>query len=194
MKKALYILIFICITSSTMAQQSYNSWQYVMGFGSGDLHNYIGKASFRGAAWNYTKLVKDGLGVGLEIGWNTFYEKKEFDTYSRGGFDFSGKQYRYSNHVPLLFTVSYYMKPDEDFTPFAGVGIGTMWSERMLTMGTRDVYLDAWPFTLRPELGILFDTGGIGLSLSSKFYYGFETGDLPQQSFFTLNFGLVFIR
>jgi outer membrane protein len=165
-----------------------------MGFGSGDLHNYIGKASFRGVSWNYTKLVNSGLGVGLEIGWNTFYEKKEFDTYSRGGFDFSGKQYRYSNHVPVLFTVSYYMNPDEDFTPFAGVGVGTMWSERMITMGPKNVYLDAWPFTLRPELGILFDTGGVGLSLSSKFYYGFKTGDLPEQSFFTLNFGVVFIR
>jgi len=177
-----------------VAQESYSSWQYTMGFGSGDLHDYISKASFRGVSFNYTKLVNNGLGVGLELGWNTFYEKKDYDTYSKGNFDVSGKQYRYSNHVPLLFTLSYYAMPDNDFTPYGGIGIGTMWSERMLTMGTNSYYLDAWPFTLRPELGIMFDTGGIGLSLSTKYYYGFKTGDLPAQSFFTLNFGLVFIR
>jgi len=194
MKKVLYIILFICVTSVTVAQESYSSWQYSMGFGSGDLHDYISKASFRGVSFTYTKLVNDGIGVGLELGWNTFYEKKPYDTYTRGNFDLSGKQYRYSNHVPLLFTISYYAMPDNDFTPYGGLGIGTMWSERMVTVGTNSYYLDAWPFTLRPELGILFDTGGIGLSLSGKYYYGFKTGDLPEQSFFTLNIGLVFIR
>lgn len=194
MKKTLYILTFVLVATSAIAQQSYNSWQYTMGFGSGDLHNYIGKASFRGVSYNYTKLVNGGIGVGLEIGWNTFYEKKPYDTYTRNGFDISGKQYRYSNHVPLLFTASYYLYPDNDFTPFGGLGIGTMWSERRTSMGQWEIYQDAWPFTIRPELGILFDTGGLGVTLSSKYYYGFETGDLPEQSFFTLNFGLVFIR
>jgi len=194
MKKILYILLFIVFTSSAMAQQSYSSWQYTMGFGTGDLHDYIGKASFRGVMFDYTKLVNGGLGVGLEIGWNTFYEQKDYDTYTRGDFQISGKQWRYSNNVPLLFTVSYYAMPDNDFTPYGGLGIGTMWSERRTSMGQWDFYEDAWPFTLRPELGVQFDTGGLGFSLSGKYYYGFKTGDMTAQSFFTLNFGLVFMR
>jgi outer membrane protein len=194
MKKILYILLFTSIVSTVTAQTSYMSWQYTMGFTTGNLNDYISQTSFRGVTYDYTKLVNGGVGVGLEIGWNTFYEKKSYDTYSYNNFDLSGKQYRYTNNVPLLFTVSYYVSPDDDFTPFVGLGIGTMWSERATAFGTHTLYRDAWPFTLRPELGILFDTGGVGLALSGKYYYGFETGDLPAQSYFTVNVGLVFIR
>ena len=194
MKKALYILILIGVTTSAMAQSSFMSWQYSMGFGAGDQHDYIGKASFRGITYNYSKLVNDGVGVGLEIGWNAFYEKKDFDTYTRGNFDLSGKQYRYSNHVPLLFTVGYYAHPEENIIPFINVGIGTMYSERRVTMGGYDIYQDAWPFTVKPEVGVILNSNGHALALSGKYYYGLKTGDLPAHGYFAINIGFVFIN
>jgi hypothetical protein len=192
MKKAILILVFVASAAGAVAQESFMSWQYSIGFGSGDLKDFVGKTSFRGATYNYTKLVNDGVGIGLEIGWNAFYEEKSDALYTRGNFDFYGKQYRYSNQVPLLFTISYYPMYDDDFTPFASLGIGTMYSEDRVTMGTWDIYRDAWPFTLKPELGVQFQTGGLGFSLSTKYYYGLKTNDLPAQSFFTINFGFVF--
>jgi hypothetical protein len=194
MKKLLYIIIFVVASSAAIAQESFSSWTYSMGFASGDLAGYIGKASFRGATYNYTKLVNGGVGVGLEIGWNTFYEGKPYGTYTRGNWDLSGKMYRYSNNVPLLFTLSYYMKPDNTVTPYGSLGIGTMWSERRTSVGTWDIYQDAWPFVLRPEIGVVYNTGGLGFTVSSKYYYGFKTGDLPEESYFTINVGLVFTR
>jgi len=101
MKKILYILLFTSIVSTVTAQTSYMSWQYTMGFTTGNLNDYISQTSFRGVTYDYTKLVNGGVGVGLEIGWNTFYEKKSYDTYSYNNFDLSGKQYRYNNNVPL---------------------------------------------------------------------------------------------
>jgi len=194
MKKVLYILVFVTLATSAIAQESFMSWQYSIGFGSGDLKDFVGKTSWRGVTYNYNKLVNDGVTIGLEIGWNAFYEEKEAALYTRGDWDFYGKQYRYSNQVPLLFTIGYYPMYDDDFTPFVNVGIGTMYSEDRVTMGTYDIYRDAWPFTLKPELGVQFQTGGLGLSLSSKYYYGFKTNDLPSQSFFTINIGFVFTR
>lgn len=194
MKKVLYILLFTVIASSAMAQESFVSWQYSMGFGSGDLHSFINPVSFRGITFNYNKFVKPGVAVGFETGWETFYEKKSWDTYTIGNFTYSGKQYRYSNSVPLLFTASYYMNPDENLIPFAGIGIGTMFTEQRTDFGTYTFTNDALQFALKPELGIIVKTGAVNLSLSAKYYYGFEGGDLPATSYYTINIGLVFRR
>jgi hypothetical protein len=192
MKKVLYVLLFTVMASSSLAQVSFVSWQYSMGFGSGDLHSFINPVSFRGVTFNYNKFVKASVAVGFEVGWNTFYEKKSWDTYTTGNFSYSGKQYRYSNSVPLLFTASYYIHPDEDFIPFAGLGAGTMYTENRTDFGIYSFTNDAWQFALKPELGIIFKTDGASLSLSSKYYYGFKGGDLPARSYFTINIGLVF--
>jgi outer membrane protein W len=194
MKKVLYILLFAVIASSALAQESMMSWQYSMGFGTGDLHDFIKPASFRGVTFNYNKFIKPGVAVGFEIGWNTFYEQKDYATYTSGNFDYSGKQWRYSNQVPLLFNAGYYMSPDEQLTPFVGFGIGTIFSERRTDMSQYIFTLDAWHFALKPELGVLYNTDGASLSLSSKYYYGFKTGDLPAEGFFTINVGLVIKR
>jgi hypothetical protein len=194
MKKALYILLFLGVTSSAIGQSGFMSWQYSMGFGAGNQHDYIGQTSFRGVTYNYSKIVRDNVAVGLEIGWNAFYEAKSNATYTRGNFDLSGKQYRYSNHVPILATVGYYFNPENELIPFLNFGIGTMYSERRTSMGQWEIYQDAWPFTVKPEVGFILNTGGMAFSVSSKYYYGFKTGDLPAHGYFTINIGFVFIN
>jgi hypothetical protein len=193
MKKVLYILLFTFIASSAMAQQSFMSWQYSMGFATGDLKSYTSPVSFRGVTYNYNKFVKDNVAVGLEIGWNVFYEKKPFDTYNYKNFDYSGKQWRYSNNVPLLFTVGYYDMSNE-ITPFVNVGIGTMYSERRTSFGQYYFIQDGWHFELKPELGVMYNTEGASLAISGKYYYGFKTGDLPAEGYFTINVGFVIKR
>jgi len=194
MKKTFYIVLFTVFASSAIAQTGLMSWQYSMGFATGDLKDYIAPASFRGVTYNYSWLVETGATVGLEIGWNVFYEQKPYDTYSRGGYDFSGKQYRTSNNVPLLFNIGYYKNPDDKISPFAGFGIGTMWSERRTSMGSYAFTQTGWHFELKPELGIMYNTEGASLAISSKYYYGFKAGDLPAEGYFTINVGLVIKR
>lgn len=194
MKKLFYIFLLILMATPVMAQRSFNTWNYSMGFTSGDLNEYIGKASFRGVTYDYTKLVTDNVGVGLELGWSTFYEEMGYGTYSTGNFDYSGKQWRYSNHLPMLFTLNYYTFTSSGLIPYAGIGIGTIYAERRTDMGTWAFTKDAWEFALKPEIGVIFDTGGAGVSLSGKYYYGFAAGDLDAQSYFTINIGFVFIN
>jgi len=194
MKKVFYIFMFTLIASSAIAQTSFNTWNYSMGFGSGDLKEYIGKASFRGVTYDYTKLVTENVGVGLELGWNTFYEEMEYDTYSTGNWDYSGKQWRYSNHLPMLFTLNYFKTTANGLIPFAGLGVGTIYVERRTDMGTWAFTKDAWEFALRPEIGVMMDRGGSGVSISGKYYYGFAAADLEAQSYFTINVGFVFLK
>jgi hypothetical protein len=142
MKKALYIFIFTIIATSAMAQSSMMSWQYSMGFATGNLKEYTSPVSFRGVTYNYSKMVESGAAIGLELGWNVFYEEKGYGTYTTGNVDYSGKQWRYSNNAPILFTISYFKNPDENVSPFAGIGVGTMYSERRTTMGAYNFTAD----------------------------------------------------
>jgi hypothetical protein len=194
MKKTIYILLFTAFGSAVMAQNSLISWQYSVGFPTGSLHDCTSPMSWRGVTFNYNHMVETGASVGVEIGWNVFYEAKPFATYSRGNIDYSGKQWRYSNNVPLLFTIGYFVNPEEQVTPFAGIGIGTMYSERRTDMGIYSFVSDGWHFELKPELGIMYSTEGASLALSGKYYYGFKTADLPSEGYFTINLGLVIKR
>lgn len=194
MKKTLYILLFTVLASSAMAQNSMMSWQYSIGFASGDLHDYVSPVSWRGVTYNYNHMVETGASIGLELGWNVFYDEKPYDTYTRGDWDYTGKQYRYSNNVPMLFTIGYYVNPDDAVTPFGNIGIGTMYSERKTAMGAYTFTSDGWHFEMKPELGIMYNTEGASLALSAKYYYGFKAGDLPAEGFFTINVGIVVKR
>jgi hypothetical protein len=72
-----------------------------MGFGSGDLAEYISQPSFRGGVIEYRKAIKDNVLVGVDFGWNVFYEKKDADTYTSGTEALSGVQYSTQNAIPM---------------------------------------------------------------------------------------------
>ncbi|MBK8883777.1 MAG: OmpW family protein [Bacteroidales bacterium] len=194
MKKTLYILLFTVLASSAMAQNNMMSWQYSIGFASGDLHDYVEPVSWRGVTYNYHRMMETGASVGMELGWNVFYEEKAYGTYSYRNLDYSGKQYRYSNNIPLLITIGYFVNPDYIVTPFAGIGIGTMYSERKTAMGVYTFASDGWHFEMKPELGIMYNREGASLALSAKYYYGLKAGDLPAEGFFAINIGFVVKR
>lgn len=192
MKKILFMILFTVMTLSVFSQRI-TAIQYSIGFGVGNLHEYIQPASFRGVNFDYRSLVQPNIGAGIDIGWNVFYEEIPDDLYSYGGVDYSGKQYRYSNKFPILAAFDYYRNSDKKITPFAGIGLGVMYSLQNTNMGMFSFERTAWHFALRPEIGFLLDTpAGMDISITSKYYHGFKAGDLPSQGYFTVNVGIVF--
>lgn len=195
MKRIFIITIFSVIAISAFTQKNFTALQYSMGFGAGEMHDFISKASFRGFAIDYRNMVQPNLGVGFDLSWNVFYEEMPNDVYEAGNLTYSGKQWRYSNHFPMLVAADYYIQPGGTVSGFAGLGIGTMYSLQNTDMSTYTFERDAWHFVLRPELGvILMPSPGVGLTVASKYYYGFKAGDLPAQGFFTINVGFVILQ
>lgn len=191
MKKIL--LALFVVVSIPAFSQSITSLQYSMGFGTGDLGDFIDKPSFRGITLDWRKLVQPNVGVGLDIGWNVFYSEESNGVYTHENLSISGKQWRYNNHMPILAAVDYYMKPDEQVNPFVGIGIGTMYSRRNTDMGQYTLEEEAWHFAIRPEIGVLYEVNpALSFSLTGKYYMGLEAGDLDAQNYFALNFGFVF--
>lgn len=194
MKKTYYItLILSLITVYSAFAQSTFTVEYSMSFGTGDTKDYISSPSFRGFAMEYKRYVSPKLSVGGEVSWNVFYERRAFDTYTAGTISLSGVQYRYINAVPIMLNVNYHLKPGEKINPFVGLGIGAMSMNRYTTQGVYALTQDTWNFGLKPELGVLINTSGaMDILLTGKYYYGFEAGDLPAQSYFAFNIGFVF--
>ncbi len=122
MKKIFILIVFTVIAVAAFPQRNLTALQYSIGFGTGDMHDYIGKPSFRGFTFDYRNLATSNIGVGVDFGWNVFYEEKADDVYEYQNLTYSGKQWRYSNHFPMLAAADYYLKPDANISGYAGLG------------------------------------------------------------------------
>lgn len=193
MKKILSLALFSVFALSAFSQMNLASFQYSMGFGTGNMHDYISQASFRGFTFDYRKGVKPNVGVGLELGWNVFYQEMPKASYDYKNITYTGKQWRYSNHFPMLAAVDYYAVSEGNLIPYLGLGMGTMYTLQNTDMSIYTFEKTAWHFVLRPEIGLLLKAGpGVGFNIVSKYYYGFKAGDLPAQGYVTINVGFVF--
>lgn len=167
---------------------------YPMAFPMGDLKDYISKTSFRGVSMEFNKWQKSNLEVGLESGWNVFYERVSEKVYSDKTASISGVQYRYTNSVPIIVGAKYYLDTDnETFKPYAGAGLGTTYTNRATDFGLYRITTNTWQFSVRPELGVrIKGPSGMDLLVGGKYYANFNNDELDGQSFLSLNVGFVF--
>jgi outer membrane protein len=195
MKKILLAACALCLcTVGFVKAQNITTLTYSIGFGSGDVKEFIPNASFRGISLEYNHFIQDNLGVGFQIGWNVFYDELAYDTYTLDSRSLSGKQWRYSNHVPLFATVNYFLKPGEKVNPFVGLGIGTIYTLRNTDMNLYTLEEDAWMFGLSPTIGAQVMASDVTkLNVSLRYNAGFAAGDFDAaQNYLTLNVGFAF--
>jgi outer membrane protein len=179
-------------TKSFGQPSNYLSIQYAVSFATGDLDEFISKASWRGILVEYRAAVNENLYAGLDAGWNVFYEKKDYDTYTLDTRSLSGIQYRYQNSVPLLASADYQITSGSPLKPYLGLGIGTIYSERAIDMNLYRWEETTWQFALKGELGVLYDFSfHSSLKFAAKFYNGFKTETLDNQGYFSLSLGML---
>jgi len=195
MKKKFFIIILALFASSALLAQNNNTTvSYSIGFPTGDLGDFIGNVSFRGISIDYRHRIQPNIALGTTVGWSTFYEEVASDTYTIGNESLTGKQYRYSNNMPLLATVTYFMSPDEKINPYGTLGLGTMYTRRNTDMNLYTIEQESWNFLLQPEVGVQIGVADhSALSVALKYNIGFQAGDLPEnQTYLSLNVGFAF--
>jgi hypothetical protein len=195
MKKIFFLFFFLALGATAVhAQQNSFSIQYSMGLGLGDMGDYNSAYSFRGAAIEWRRYLDPTIGVGIDVGWNTFYKEVSNETYTRGTASLSGKQFRYQNQIPILAVAEYVFNPGQKLRPFAGLGLGTMYSQRDTQMYVYSVEENAWHFAMSPRAGIMYELGyTTKLYLGLKYNVGLQSGDFTKaQSYLAVNVGFVF--
>jgi hypothetical protein len=189
MKDIFLLIAALCMQG--LLPRSASSLFYPMAFPAGDLSDYISNTSFRGINLEFGKQVKPNVIVEIETGWNVFYQEAPDQVYTEGTASISGKQFRYTNSVPILAGAKWILKSKNNLVPYAGrVGHNVF---RRSTDLDVCISTDAWQFCKRPELGITFQgRNGPAAMLGVKYYSSFNSSDLDGQSFFTVNIGVVF--
>lgn len=197
MKNFIVISFLLIGAIKASAQDGYTSLHYDVSFGLGNTHEFISKPSFRGVGFDYRKMVSANVGVGMSIAWHTFYERKDYASYSfdDGVTSLSGIQYRYLNVLPLHINTNYYFGDEgAEVRPYLGIGVGTLFSERKTEMGQWSVTKDSWQFSLQPEVGLLYQVQSDAyIFMAGKFTTPFKNSDFASQPFLSLNLGLAWM-
>src|SRR6187397_1442830 len=195
MKNLFILFMAVGLGANAYAQSNSNFIaSYSIAMPTGNLSDYIGQTSFRGISFEWNTRIKPNVELGLESGWNVFYEKVGEKVYTEGTASVSGTQYRYTNAVPIIAGAKYHFKNDSKIKPYGGVGLGTVYVDRDTDLGMYRISTQEWQFSVRPELGIRYELGGQGtaLQIGAKYYANSETDNLDGQPFVAINIGFVF--
>jgi len=192
MKTAIIISLLAIGPACGFAQSNFMI-SYPIGFPMGNLHDYVGSTSFRGINMEFNKIVAPNQTVGLETGWNVFYQHVDKKVYTEGSQSITGVQYRYTNAVPIIAGGKFYFESKKSIHPYVGVGLGTLYVDRTTDFGIYRINTDAWQFCIRPEAGIEARAGSAeSFFIGVKYYWAFNTSDLDAQPYLTLNVGFRF--
>ena len=101
--KILIALSALLLSANGFGQFVYTDVTYDMSVPLGNTSDFISKTSFRGMTLRVGRFVTDDLAVDVRFSWNTFYEAKDFETYTSddGTTSVTGKQFKYINSFPL---------------------------------------------------------------------------------------------
>src|SRR5687768_16084643 len=120
MKNLLMLFMALGIFTITHAQTQTSNFRisWSVAIPSGDLSDYIGETSLRGASLEYNWRPKPNLEVGIESGWNLLYERADDKVYTYETASVSGVQYRYTNTIPIIAGVKLLGKAKSGLIPY----------------------------------------------------------------------------
>jgi hypothetical protein len=192
--KKIYLVVLAMIAFQAMYGQGggYSAFTYSMGLPAGDLKTYSDQPSFRGINMEFFWHAKPTVDAGFEVGWNVFYAKKEYNTYTEGTRSISGEQFRYTNAVPMIAGLRW-RKTGGKTQPYLGAGLGTTYINRSTDFGLYRITNNTWQFCVRPEGGLIYKlSDASAATIGAKYYANFKTDALDAQSYIALNVGFVF--
>ncbi|MCO5723245.1 outer membrane beta-barrel protein [Robiginitalea marina] len=165
---------------------------YSVGFPSGETSDYLESTSWRGVNIDYQYFIREGFALGFSAGWQVFNDDLGFVTETTGTETLSGFRYNYLNSFPILVTGSFYLNPSGDLNPYAGLGIGLVYSIFDQDTGLFRDERTGWPFSLRPEIGLDYEVGyNVGIRASFRYNYVASGDELPSLPYYAFNIGLV---
>lgn len=195
MKKILIITLMLAsgvFITSFVSAQSFTTVQYTMGVPFGGLKDHVSQISWRGFTFEYQREVAPSVSVGVNLAWNTFYERMDYASYTRDNATLTGVQYRYDNLFPMQVN-GHYTIGSGTVIPYVGLGIGTMADLRNTDMGLWTIEETNWHFMMSPEAGLLFDVAdNTSIKLSAIYNNAFKTKNADGFGDLNVSFGVVF--
>ncbi len=155
----LALLPALFAAKTTKAQQFKNVLLFSWNIGVPLNNDYLTKTSFAGFRADYRRFVTPNISVGFSTGWNSFEQYFDTQSYSTsdGNTTVTTDMYRIIYNVPFMLTGHYYFDAGQYVKPYAGVGIGCMYSEQTAYFNIYELNENGMGFAIRPEVGVLIN-------------------------------------
>lgn len=158
----------------------------------GGLKEHVNNVSWRGTTIEFHREVATSVTVGVNFGYNVYYERMPYGSYSKGTATLTGVQYRYDNVFPMLVN-AHYAFGTGTVIPYVGLGMGTVYDLRNTDMGLYTLESKNWHFLITPEAGFIFDIApDMSLKLNARYDNAMKIKDASAFSNLNINFGFVF--
>jgi outer membrane protein len=192
LRSTLFLGLLLASTSA-MAQGSFFLLRYQTGVPVGSFRDYIQRTSWTGLNLGLRVVPSSGFAVGLDMAWQGFEERKDFDTYTFGTASVSGVQFRYQNTFQFSAQAEYFLTDGHDLMPYVSLGAGGLRIRRTTQFGLFEVNEDPWQFMLKPGFGCTYYLNqNAEMLLGIDYTVGFRSRDLEGQSYLGFNLGFVF--
>lgn len=184
--------LFLTLTFSAegRAQQWFWGMEYMVSSSSGDTKDFANQFSWRNFGIEGRYQLKDNISAGLYFAWNVFAEQTDTVITAFQGFDVSGVQYRYVNAFPMMATAHYYFGQRRGIRPYVGTGLGTIYSEYRLEIGTVAFVANQWHLAFAPEIGVIIPINwNARAMLNARYNYGLKANNITL-SYWTIGVGI----
>lgn len=158
-------------------------FNYEISTGVGSFNdNFISDTSYRGFGFEGRSMVRDRVSVGLGFDFNRYSQTDSLITQpTQTGGTISGPVYRYADQFALKGLVHTYFG-EGALRPYAGVGIGGVWSYSYTQTGDLSRADDGFDFIVSPEVGLTWTAakGASSAGLNLAVRYNWTTADFQQ--------------
>ncbi len=158
---------------------------------------YLSNTSYSGGRIEYRHFNNRHIAVGLALGWNSYEQEVDARVYENE----DGSSAVYSDMVrqiyllPITVNAYYYFMNTDKIKPYAGLGIGTQYSEQKSYFNIYVASEHNWGFLVKPEIGLqYFINDGFGLTINGNYNYATNNNDtfnIDGLSNFNLGLGFV---
>ena len=193
--KILIAISALLVSINSFGQEFYTNMTYDMSVPVGSTSDFISKTSFRGFTFNLGRYITNEIAIDLRFSWNTFYEARDFETYTIGDgtASLTGKQFRYINSFPITAGARYVINPSSTFSPYFAAGLGAYKINERVDMGIYYNEDRIWHFGFYPEIGLFYDFAyNVGLNVYARYDYALKTKDASSYSYIAFGVGFHF--
>ncbi len=186
MKKLRFLIFLVAAVLSGATVQAQQgdlrvSLNYQWGIPTGNLKNLTSDVSPRGWSGYLSYGITNQIAVGLEVGFQDFYQKYPRQVLHAPGSDVSAVITNSIQTMPVLLKGKYTFKPEAPVQPYAALGIGGNLVQYKKYYGQFVDEHSSFGFAAQPEVGLHVPVGrekSAGLHIAAAYnYMPFKEGD-----------------
>jgi hypothetical protein len=137
-------------------------------------NKFVTRTSLDGFRFEYRKLIKHRMSVGLEVSWNSYYQYVPRETHQTANGAVTTDFYKYIYTLPLAMNIHYYLYRSKYAVIYGGMALGASYSEQQLYYNTYASADYNWGFLARPEAGVIIrpsESSGFGFLVATRYSY-----------------------